>query len=65
MSRAKRASYRAGVRWIAENDEPGSIDIDEIDGYISTLLLADLFGKDPRDVAWDIAGYRMKEEERV
>lgn len=46
-----RRGYRFGVQWIAENDEPGSIDVAEISGYISTLLLADLFCKDPIKVA--------------
>jgi hypothetical protein len=55
-----RASYRAGIRWIAENDEPDSLDIEEISGYISTLLLADLFGKDPYDVARAIVRERKR-----
>lgn len=56
----KRASYRFGVAWIAENDEPETLDADEIGGFISTLLLADLFGKEPGDVAADIVRYRNK-----
>ena len=45
------ASYRLGVRWIADNDEPDEMDPEEISNFISTLLLADLFGKDPMQVA--------------
>lgn len=45
-----RASYRKGVEWIAGNDEPEDLDPESVAGYISTTLLADLFGKDPLDV---------------
>lgn len=60
---AKRASYRYGVEWIAVNDDAGSsdaTDIPSVSGYISTLLLADLFGKEPDDVACDVVKYRLK-----
>lgn len=60
--RSKRASYRYGVAWIAENDEPNILDADQVVGYISTLLLADLFGKDPDRVAADIVRYRERSE---
>ena len=40
----RRASYRAGVYWIAMNDEPGEGSQEVVAGFISTLLLADLFG---------------------
>ena len=40
----KRASYRQGVFWIAANDNSGSRDtLADVAGYVSTLLLADLF----------------------
>lgn len=51
----KRASYLEGVEWIALNDNSGSNDgVGEIAGYVSTLLLADLFGAEPERVAIDI-----------
>ena len=54
-----RASYRAGVAWIAFNDNAGEGDsIQEVAEYISTLLLADLFGADPYEVARDIVTRR-------
>lgn len=56
--RNKRRSYSFGVEWIAFNDDPQTTDVDEIRGYVSTLLLADLFSKDPWDVARDIAKVR-------
>ena len=60
-----RHGYRFGVQWIAETDEPNSLDVQEVSGYISTLLLADLFGKSPEVVAADIVRYREREEVRA
>lgn len=50
--------YRYGVKWIALNDEPLDENVDSVAGYISTLLLADLFNKVPRVVAEDIVKFR-------
>lgn len=59
---SKRASYREGVDWIARNDNAGNgDDVDAIASYISTALLADLFGKNDYEAACDI----MKARERV
>lgn len=57
---SSRASYRQGVEWIALNDEPNDLDPENIAGYISTLLLADLFHKDPLDVARAIVRKRVQ-----
>jgi hypothetical protein len=57
----KRASYREAVEWIALNDEPTGGVLEDVAGYISTLLIADLFGKDPQDVAAAIIRVRVKE----
>ncbi len=67
-----RASYRAGVAWISLNDNPGDDNPltcgrdgaaqatmrASIAGYISTLLLADLFGAEPARVAADVFRHR-------
>jgi hypothetical protein len=58
-TRSKRQGYRFGVRWIAMNDDPSTMNIDDIEGYISVGLLADLFGKDTRKVAEDVLQYRQ------
>lgn len=61
----KRASYREACEWIALNDNAGDDRIvsgeesqqeirKRIAGYISTLLVADIFGADPDAVAFDI-----------
>ena len=55
-----RASYRTGIAWIAWNDEPSDRDPESVEGYISTTLLADLFGKEPQEVAEAIVRYRVK-----
>ena len=58
----KRASYRAGIAWVAGNDEPEDLDAASVAGYISTGLLADLFGKDLDEVAEAIVRYRIKHD---
>ena len=57
---SKRASYREGVAWIAENDEPAEMDHDTVAGLISVCLLADLFGKEATEVAAAIIRLREK-----
>jgi len=50
-----KQGYRYGVHWIAANDNAGTDDgPEEISFYVSTLLLADLFGKDPEKVGADV-----------
>jgi len=60
----KRASYRVGVQWIADNDETfdRGQTVEDISGYISTLLLADLFGVEPARVAADVVRIRAKQD---
>jgi len=58
------ASYRKGIEWIALNDDCGSkdaFDVNVVSSYISTVLLADLFGKNPLEVAEKIVKYRQKD----
>lgn len=51
----KRPTYREAVQWIALNDNAGNGDDHaSIAGYVSTLLVADLFGAEPYTVATDI-----------
>ncbi len=56
----KRASYRAAVQWIAFNDEPGDKNLESIAGYISTLLVVDIFDVKADKVAKDILRQRKK-----
>jgi len=57
------ASYRKGIAWIAYNDEPMETDAEEIAGFISTGLLADLFGKDPIDVGNAVIRFKRRNPE--
>ena len=58
----KRQGYKYGVEWIAANDNAGNGDsLEDIAGYVTTLLLADLFGKKPQKVAEDI--YRCRQQQ--
>jgi len=53
-----RASYRHGIDWIAYNDDGAETDPDVIGSYMTTIMLADLFGKDPEVVAKAVAKKR-------
>lgn len=55
-----RASYRNGIDWIAQNDEPEDLDPETVAFYISSLLLAELFGKDPLEVGRAVVRRRKK-----
>lgn len=60
----QRPKYREGVEWIAMNDDPGSsdsLDLEAVAGYISTHLLADLYGMDYKEVGRDVINFRTKE----
>lgn len=58
----RRASYRFGVQWIALNDNPGENEPEEMNGYVSVALLADLFGIHPERVVKDVLAYRQNEK---
>jgi hypothetical protein len=55
------ASYRAGVRYIALYDEPREMNPDEMRGYASMHVLAEVFGKDEMQVAEDVIKQRYKQ----
>lgn len=59
-----KRGYKFGVEWIALNDEPTATDPKTISGFISTSLLADLFGKKPETVARDILKYKGNKARR-
>lgn len=55
----RRPSYGRAVQWIADNDSPGDDEsVPRIAEYISTLLVADLFGARPVQVAIDVVRTR-------
>lgn len=57
----KRASYKEAIAWIALNDDAGgdeALDLEYTKGYVTTCLVADLFGVDTGKVGKDIVKYR-------
>ena len=46
------------VDWIAQNDDVS--DVETLPFQISTLLIADLFGKEPKDIAERIIARRKE-----
>lgn len=56
------SKYRTAVLWIAENDEPGSLEKfnpNVVQDYISVQLVAVLFEKSPMAVAFDVIRERL------
>ena len=59
--KTKSLKYVRGVAWIAQNDEPGNPGTrDEIAGYVSVMLLADVFDVAAATVARDVIEWRAK-----
>lgn len=56
----KRASYRNGVDFIANNDEPDILEPAEMVGYPTVFLLAELFGVSQERVARDVVRLRKQ-----
>lgn len=55
------ARYADAVEWIAFNDAAGDeASEEEVAGFVSTLLVADVFNKQPQKVAKDILRFRKK-----
>lgn len=57
----KRASYREAVMWLALNDEAMEFDVDTIDSFVTTKVIADIFGVPSVRVARDILRKRKEE----
>lgn len=60
MTLVKTPSYKFAVQWIADNDNDVDLDAELIQEYITTALIADMFGVSTQAVAVDIARRRMK-----
>lgn len=59
----KRASYKEAIAWIALNDDAAgeeAFDIESVKGYVTTCLVADIFGVDQNKVGKDIVKYRKR-----
>jgi hypothetical protein len=55
-----RPSYRRGVAWVAENDEPDWLNLAQISEQISVQVLAEVGAKTVTEVALDVIRYRTK-----
>ena len=53
-------SIGKAVDWIAQNDDVTELEMDTIQFQITTLLIADLFGKEPEDIARRIVERRKE-----
>lgn len=63
MMATKRPSYDRHVEWIALNDEPTILDIEEAAQMLTITMTADLFDKSPEQVATDVVRFRDKHME--
>lgn len=53
-------SYRKGIESIALNDEPECLDVEEMVGYASVMVIADAFGKTSEEVAAAVVRWRLR-----
>ena len=56
--------YRFAVEWIAFNDDPAEMDLENIKGTISVGLVADIFSKSTMDVSLSVLKIRLDTQER-
>jgi len=59
----KRASYKAAIAWVAENDsaaDEDSLDPVAVSELITAQLVADLFGVPDEKVGRDVVRYRER-----
>lgn len=61
MARGK-TKYQRAVSWIAWNDEPEETDDIRVSEMISVACIADVFEKDPMQVAMDVTAYRERQD---
>lgn len=61
----KRASYRAAIAWIAENDSDGDherLEIQHVAELVTSLLVADIFDVDVVRVGRDVVAQRRRND---
>jgi hypothetical protein len=56
----KTPSFKKACEWIALNDEPEELEVEAVEGYLSTQLVADIFGRHSDEVALKIVRIRLK-----
>lgn len=55
-----KEKYYKGIAWIASNDEPEETEVEFVKYQVSVILLADIFNKDPEEVARAIVRLRTQ-----
>jgi hypothetical protein len=55
-----RATYVAGVLWIADNDDAAVFDVRTVAGFMTVAMLADLAGVSSQKVAKDVVAARKR-----
>lgn len=59
----KRASYRAAIEWIAQNDSAGDqLSQEDCGALVTAVMVADLFQVDSERVGRDVYRQRAKEK---
>lgn len=53
-----KMTLRETIEWIALNDEPEDLEVDNVAGYISTLLASDIYDRPAVDMAYRIVTFR-------
>lgn len=49
------------IAWIARNDEDECMNVEEVQHLTTVCLVADLFAKDPHDIAERVIKFRREE----
>lgn len=58
-----RPSLKSAIEWIALNDAPGdddALDVEAVAGYVTTVMVADLFDVENTRVARRVVEYRKR-----
>jgi hypothetical protein len=58
--KGRAARLDAAIDWIALNDEPGESDIDTVALQISVVLVADLWQREPAEIARKVLARRKR-----
>lgn len=61
MAQKPKLTLDEAIALVALNDEPGEMRAEEIKGYMSVVVVADIYGLTALGVARKIAAYRRKE----
>ncbi len=49
------------IEWIAINDETAELDVDVMEAVATVMLVADIYNKEPMEIAKRVVEFRKKE----